>query len=149
MIRTELDAYAAILARVLIGGFFALSGASSLLQLGEAAEQAAEAGVPVALLVVFLAAILKVLFGFLIMIKHHTKLASMSLIVFTLLSTAIFYNPLRWDDFPQGEIIFTRNFAILGGLLFLYAHSRGIALVRGGELKRLGGRVVPDAPREN
>ena len=148
MIRTELDAYAAVLARLLIGGFFALSGANNLLDLGNAASKAAAVGVPAAPLLVLIVALLKVLLGLMIMIKHHTKLAAMTLIIYVLFTSLIFYNPLRWGDFPQSETVFMRNLAILGGLLFLYAHSRGVGLVRGGELKRLGSRQIPDAPRE-
>ena len=129
MIRTEVDAFAALLARLLIGGFFALSGANNLLSLQDAASNAAAAGVPAAGLLTLIVALLKVILGIMIMIKLHTKIAAMCLVWYIVISTAIFYNPLRWDAYPDGQTIFYRNFAILGGLLFLYANSRGVSLV--------------------
>ena len=76
MIRTEMDALAATLARILIGGFFALSGANNLLDIGLASKRAAEAGVPIAPVFIFVIAFFKLLLGILIMIKHHTKIAA-------------------------------------------------------------------------
>lgn len=144
MIRTELDAFSATLARLLIGGFFAISGANNLLNLSQSSTNAAQAGIPAASLMVLVIAILKVILGTLIIIKLHTKTAAMVLIYYVLFSSLIFYNPLKWDTYPQAETIFMRNLAILGGLLFLYAHSRGFALVRDGEVNRMARKKISE-----
>ena len=136
MIRTEIDVLAATSARLLIGGFFALSGANNMLDLSASTEQAAAAGVPAAGVMVFMVALLKIIAGIMIMIRLHSKIAAMCLVFYILASTLIFYNPLRWESYAYGEQIFYRNVAILGGLLFLYAHSRGMSLVTSGKPKR-------------
>lgn len=138
-----MDALAATLARILIGGFFALSGANNLLDIGSATTRAVEAGLPAGPVAIFVIASFKLIAGMLIMIKHHTKIASFFLIIYVTLSSLIFYNPLVWDAYPDTEAIFMRNLAILGGLLFLYAHSRGVSLMRPQELNRMGARKVP------
>lgn len=125
-----MDALAAILARILIGGYFALSGANNLLDLSLAVRRASEAGVPAAPLFVVVIALFKLILGILIMIKLHTKLAAACLIVYIIVSSLLFYNPLTWDESSQSQVVFLRNVAILGGLLILYAHSRGLRLVR-------------------
>lgn len=144
MIRTEMDALAATLARILIGGFFALSGANNLLNVQLATDALLEAGVPAAPFFVIIVAFFKLILGILIMIKHHTKLAAFFLILYLTLSSLAFYNPLRWEEFPTAETIFMRNLAILGGLLFLYAHSRGLSLMRSDEVGRMASRKVAD-----
>lgn len=140
MIRTEMDALAATLARILIGGFFALSGANNLLDIGSATTRAVEAGLPAGPIAIFIIACFKLIAGMLIMIKHHTKIASFFLIIYITLSSLIFYNPLVWGVYPDTEAIFMRNLAILGGLLFLYAHSRNLYLMRPQERVRMGER---------
>lgn len=131
MIRTEMDALAATLARIFIGGFFALSGANNLLDIPLAAKNAAEIGIPAAPVVIIAIALIKLILGVMIMIRYHTKLSALILIVYTTASSLIFYNPYVWAAHEQSEAIFMRNIAILGGLLFLYAHSRGVKLLRG------------------
>lgn len=143
MIRTGMDALAASVARILIGGFFALSGANNLLDIGRATAHAVEAGLPAGPITIFVIAGFKLVAGMLIMIKHHTKLASFFLIAYVILSSLIFYSPLVWKEYPDTEAIFMRNLAILGGLLFLYAHSRGVSLIRPQERNRMGARKPP------
>ena len=122
---TGMDEFAILVARVLIGGFFALSGFNNLLDLGGAIDTANEAGLPAAGLLVFLGAFVKCVIGILIIIDLQTKIAASLLIIYLILVSLFFYGPGKWDEFPLSEALFLRNLAMLGGVLYLYAYSRG------------------------
>lgn len=122
---TGMDELAAIIARILIGGFFAFSGANNLLSISDATARAIEAGVPAASFFVFITALVKCILGILIIIRLQSKIAAFILAWYTLISSFLFYGPGQWETFPMAEQLFLRNIAMLGGLLYLYAHSRG------------------------
>lgn len=130
---TPTDVSAATLARIIIGGFFAISGANNLLTLSDSITVASNLGIPMAPLAVLLTALSKTILGVLIVIKFHTKLASLLLAIYIAITTLLFYNPLSWTVAGVREVIFVRNIAILGGLLLLYAHSRGIGSLQSGK----------------
>ena len=121
---TGVDEFAALLARIFIGGFFAVSGANNLLNLGEAIQQAAEVGIPAAGLFVFTGAFLKCVLGILVIINLHTKIAASLMVIYLMIISMLFYGPLKWESYPLAEPIFMRNLAMLGGVLLLFAHSR-------------------------
>jgi uncharacterized membrane protein YphA (DoxX/SURF4 family) len=137
MIRTQIDMWAATIARLLVGGYFAISGANNLIDLPSAVNIASQAGLPASTLMVIVASFTKMFFGVLIVMKFHTKLASLMLIIYVILTTLIFYSPFVWNQNPSAEIIFVKNLAILSGLLCLYANSRGVTMLQSGELARL------------
>lgn len=123
---TGTDELAILIARVLIGGFFALSGANNLLSLSDSVATATEAGLPAAGLLVFVGALTKAVVGILVIIDLQTKNAAVALIAYIVFSSLFFYGPGKWDDFPMAEPIFWRSLAVLGGILYLYAYSRGV-----------------------
>lgn len=122
---TGMDEFAILMARILIGGFFAISGANNLLDLSAAVEKASEAGLPAAGLFVFVGAFTKCVLGILIMIDLQAKIAAGALVAYLITTSLMFYGPFRWEEFPLAEPIFYRNLALLGGVLYLYAYSAG------------------------
>lgn len=122
---TGMDEFAALLARILIGGFFTISGANNLIDLGAATNEAIAAGIPAAGLMVLVAATGKFILGILIIIKLQTKIAAFILSCYTVVASMLFYGPFKWDEYPQVEVIFFRNLAMLGGLLLMFAYARG------------------------
>lgn len=122
---TGTDEFAALLARILIGGFFVVSGANNFFELGTVIESALEVGIPAAALFVIVGAFIKFVTGILVIIKLQTKFAAMILVIYIVLSSILFYGPFSWSEFPQSKTIFMRNLAMLGGVILLFAHSRG------------------------
>lgn len=122
MTKTYTDHIVATIARWLLGGFFVYSGVDNLLNLFITAERV---GLPVMLVII--AAVLKLIFGTCIMLRYHTKYAAFALAVYMTFVSIMLYHPLTWavDNFNQ--YIFLRNVAIVGGLLFVYAYSRGFS----------------------
>ncbi len=119
---SELDHVAATVARWFIGGFFVYSAVDNLLNPIITAERL---DIPGALLLVTLGAIIKLILGVCIMLRYHTKYASMLLAVYLTTVTTLFYGPWLWAGSELSQVIFSRNLAILGGLLFVFAYSRG------------------------
>ena len=134
MVRTKLDLFAALAARVLVGGFFVISGTQNLLNIGVTADRLS---ISLGWLIVILGALLKLTLGTMIIVRYHTKLASSLLIIYLTISSFLFYSPLSWNEDNLYELIFFRNIAILGGLLFIWAHSHGLAELRGRERDEL------------
>lgn len=130
MLRTGIDATAAMIARFLVGGYFVISGIGNFLNFATQVERVTDFGFTAAPIAVFAGALLKVIAGVFIMARYHTKIASFFLICYISFATLLFYNPFWWSKYTDTESVFYRNLAILGGLLFLYAHSRGIKLIR-------------------
>lgn len=122
---TGMDEFAALVARILIGGFFAVSGANNFLDLSSAIQSASDVGIPAAGLFVVIGAFFKFVVGILVIIKLQSKIAAMLLVIYIVVSSLLFYGPFSWGDIPQTKTIFLHNLAMLGGVLLLYAYSRG------------------------
>lgn len=120
--RTHLDRYISILARLLIGGFFVYSGIDNL---QNPIATANELGIDGALFLVATAGVFKFLLGLGVMFKYHTKYAAMGLSIYLGVVSLAFYGPHLWTEHEIFRFIFIRNIAIIGGLLFISAHSRG------------------------
>lgn len=122
MTRTKVDDFAAIIARILLGSFFILSGLANLTDISSTAQQV---NLPAATFLVFLGGCFKFFLGIMLVARYHTKYAALALAVYLLSVSLIFYGPPLWSDDNVFQFIFVRNLAIVGGLLFIYAHSRG------------------------
>jgi len=112
-----------ILGRALIGLLFFMSGVSMALTGGSGfiAGTLAFLG-PLAIVVAWVAIIVKIVAGGAIMIGKRVGLASASLIVFTILATALAH--MNWSD-PTQITATLKNLAIVGGLMYLMAYGPG------------------------
>lgn len=122
---TGMDEFAALIANVLIGGYFTVSGANDLIDLSGTIEEVASVGIPAAGLAVLLVSLAKFILGILLIIKLQTKVAAFTLVWYELITMFLFYGPMKWDEHPQTEVMFYTNFALLSALLLIYAYSRG------------------------
>lgn len=120
-----MDEFAALIANVLVGGYFTVAGANDLIDLSGTIDKVAAAGIPAAGLAVLLVSIAKFILGILIIIKLQTKVAAFVLVWYELITMFLFYGPLKWDEYPETEVLFYTNFALLSALLLIYAYSRG------------------------
>ncbi|MBL4851829.1 MAG: DoxX family protein [Gammaproteobacteria bacterium] len=116
--------YTAPIGRVLISLIFIMAGFSKITGYAGTVGYMESQGVPGALLPVVIATELGL--GILVLIGWQTRIAAFLLAGFTVL-TALFFHA-DFGDQTQ-SIMFMKNIAIAGGLLFLVAHGAGILSV--------------------
>ena len=116
--------YAAPIGRVLISLIFIMAGFSKITGYAGTVGYMESQGVPGALLPVVIATELGL--GILVLIGWQTRIAAFLLAGFTVL-TALFFHA-DFGDQTQ-SIMFMKNIAIAGGVLFLVAHGAGILSV--------------------
>lgn len=119
-----LTQYAAPLGRVLISLIFIMAGLSKITGYAGTVGYMESQGVPGALLPAVIATELGL--GILVLIGWKTRIAAFLLAGFAILSALLFH--LNFADQIQ-SIMFMKNLAIAGGLLFLVANGPGIISV--------------------
>lgn len=125
MTHNHLDEMTATVARILLGGFFVYSALENLLHLSKTAERLDIAG---ATIVVLIVVAFKIICGLSLAFRYHAKYMALILTAYLLIVNFMFYGPSSWDLTELNKFIFIRNVAIIGGLLFVVAHSRGYSL---------------------
>lgn len=119
-----LQTFSAPLGRVLIALIFFLSGINKIFAYAGTQGYMSAMGVPGELLPLVI--IVEVLGGLAIIIGWQTRLAAFALAGFTIISAVIFH--ANFSDQMQ-FIMFMKNLAISGGLLFLVANGPGVLAV--------------------
>ena len=116
----NLSTFAAPIGRLLLAMMFLMSGLSKIGNFAGTQGYMDAMGVPGALLPLAIA--LEVLGGLAIIIGWQTKIMSVALAGFCVVSAALFHN----DFSNQSEMImFMKNVTIAGGFLLLIAHGPG------------------------
>ena len=121
------------LGRVLMGLLFFVSGLLMLTVQGPEAVGGyfASLGIPMAALVAWVAIVVKIVAGGLIVVGRKTTEAAAVLIIFTLIATLLAHMSAEQDPmFPIGLL---KNLAIVGGLLYLMAFGPHGMNVKGSE----------------
>lgn len=108
--------------RIIIGAFFLLAGLSKLADISGTAAYIESVGLPMATVLVILTVALEVGAGLALIIGKYTKYAALLLSGFTLLAGALFHGPATWAESPTQQIMFMKNLAIIGGLLYIAGH---------------------------
>lgn len=116
--------YATPLGRVLISFIFIMAGLSKITSYAGTVGYMESQGVPGALLPAVIATELGL--GILVLIGWKARIAAFLLAGFSILSALLFH--LNFAD-QTHSIMFMKNFAIAGGLLFLVANGAGILSV--------------------
>ena len=117
---SDYRSYALPVGRVLIALIFVLSGFGKFADPASAQGYMAAFGLPSILL--WPAAAMELIAGILLIIGYQTRIAALLLAGFSLLSGLIFHT----DFADQTQMImFMKNLAIAGGLLFLVGHGAG------------------------
>lgn len=118
---------AALIGRLLLGGFFLYYGLSKFTALAGTAGYIASQGLPMPGVLAFLTAALETLGGLALLIGFQARIAALALAGFTLLATFIFH--AFWavpaeQAFVQ-QLMFMKNLALTGGLFMLVALGSG------------------------
>ncbi len=116
---------ALIVGRYLIGGYFIASALNNFMNTFTLADKI---DLPAATLLVLMAAAVKLLLGFFIVLRFHTKYACTALIIYLTVVSFTIYGPGNWTDANGHHWLFFRNIIIIFGLGFVYLHSKGAAL---------------------
>lgn len=107
--------------RILIGGMFLLAGLNKITgDMAATGGYMESAGVPAILL--WPVIILEIGAGLALILGWKTRLAALALAIFTVIAAILFHN--NFGDRMQ-MILFMKNLAIVGGLLYVYAAGAG------------------------
>ncbi len=114
-----LRAYGAMVGRMLIGLLFIFSAIGILMNGVEGFAGMIETrGLPMAMLLAWVAIAIKVVAGAFLVLGYKTKEAALALLAFTLVATVLYH--LDWQD-----INLFKNLAIMGGLMYVYIYGPG------------------------
>lgn len=116
----NLHAIASLAGRILLSVIFILAGANKIFGYAGTAAYMESQGVPGILLPAVIA--LELIGGLMVLVGWGTRWAALALAGFTLLAGAIFHNNIA--DQTQ-FIMLTKNLAIAGGFLLLFANGPG------------------------
>lgn len=110
-----------LLARVLLGLLFIVSGTGKIDGYDGTVELAAVAGVPLPQIAVALAAVAEIGLPILLLLGWKTRWAAIALILLVLATNGFFHRFWEMDGEGQilNKIMLFKNFAIIGGLLLL------------------------------
>ena len=116
-----------LVARILLALMFVLAGISKLTGLEGTAGYIASVGLPAAQVLAAGAGVLEVVAGALLIVGWQARWAALALAVFTLLATVLFHNywAMPKDQQFMQQLMFMKNLAVTGGLLFVFAFGAG------------------------
>ena len=119
----------AALARVLLALMFVLAGLSKFGNIQGTAGYIASAGLPMPAVLAVLTAALEVVGGLMIALGFHARIAALALALFTLVASVLFHNFWAVPAAQQmvQQLMFMKNIAVVGGLLFVFAMGAGPA----------------------
>jgi putative oxidoreductase len=116
-----------LVARILLALMFVLAGISKLTGLEGTAGYIASAGLPAAQLLALGAGVLELVAGVLLIVGWQARWAALALAAFTVVASLLFHNfwaMPKEQQFMQ-QLMFLKNLAVTGGLLFVFAYGAG------------------------
>ena len=115
-----------LVARILLGGFFLLQGVGMFMGIDATARYIGEnSSLPFPLTTAWIGAILETLLGAAIIVGYKVSRASMLLAVIVAIASISFHEPSLWATDPEQKMLFLKNMAIIGGLLYMGAYGPG------------------------
>lgn len=116
-----------LVARILIGGMFVMAGVSKLTNVAGTAGYIASVGLPAATLLAWLAIAIEIIAGLGVLLGYRARYSADILVLFTLVTIFFFHNfwAFEGDAAMTQMIMFQKNFAIIGGLLYIMAYGSG------------------------
>lgn len=122
------QAWLDLIARIFIGALFIIYGVLQSTRYGFYIGYMTKFSVPMPAILLFLTIIIEIGGGAMLIVGWKTRWAGAILAVFTLIVTFFFHR--YWEfDAAQAPIQmgnFYKNFAIIGGLLYVYLHGAGV-----------------------
>ncbi len=114
-----------IVGRVLLGGLFVIGGAHHFFKLPSIASAMIARGVPAAGFVLIVGSVFQIAAGALLMLGLYAGLASLGLVLFTVVASIMFLNFWSLEGSARQAALtgFQTNMAIIGGLLIAAGHG--------------------------
>lgn len=118
-----------VIARVLLALMFVLAGFSKFGGLEGTAGYIGSKGLPAPYLLAVATAFLEVVGGLLLIVGFQARWAALALAVFTLLASVLFHNfwAMPAEQAFVNQLMFMKNLAVAGGLLFVFSLGAGPA----------------------
>lgn len=113
--------YAPLVGRILMGLLFLIAGIGKFMDLTGTSGYIASVGLPYPLILASVAAIIEVGAGAMLVLGFKTRYAAGVLAVFALVVNVIFHSMTG----PQ-QVVFLKDLAITGGLLYVMAYGSGL-----------------------
>lgn len=122
-----------LVGRVLLVALFLPAGISKITGFAGTAGWIASAGLPAPQLATVVAILVEVVGSAALLVGFQTRIAALVLAVFTLVATVIFHAfwALPADQQMVQQLMFFKNFAVIGGLLVLAASGPGALSIEG------------------
>jgi putative oxidoreductase len=116
-----------VVARILLALMFVLAGIGKLTGLEGTAGYIASKGLPAPMLLAAAAGALELGAGVLLIVGWQARWAALALATFTLVASFIFHNYWAMPEAQQmtQQLMFLKNIAVVGGLLFVFAFGAG------------------------
>jgi putative oxidoreductase len=120
------NTHALLIARIVFGGYFIYSGITKVTGgIDGTAGYIASAGLPASMLLAWVAVVIEIGCGALIVLGKYFKEATLVLAAFVVIITFIFHSPNSWDPQNMQQLMFFKNMCMAAGLLFMAAHGAG------------------------
>ena len=118
-----------LVARVLLALMFIVSGFGKFAALPGTAAYIASKGLPLPMVLAVGAAALEVVAGLALAAGWHARWAALALALFTLLAAVLFHDfwAVAADQARVQQIMFMKNLAVIGGMLYVFAFGAGPA----------------------
>ena len=119
----------ALVARLLLALMFVLAGLSKLAGLEGTAAYIGSAGLPMPGVLALATAVLEIVGGVALAIGYQARIAALALALFTVVASVLFHNfwAVPADQAYVQQLMFMKNLAVAGGLLFVFALGAGPA----------------------
>lgn len=108
--------------RILLGAFFLIAGLGKIADVAGTAAYIESVGFPAGTVLALCAIIFEVGAGGALMIGYKARYAALTLAIFTFVISFPFHGPSMWSEASMQQVLFMKNIAIVGGLLFVAAH---------------------------
>lgn len=117
------------LARVMLALMFIVAGISKFTNLEGTAGYIASGGLPMPMVVAVLTASFELVGGLAIAVGYRARIAALALALFTLMASVLFHNfwAVPAAQHVVQQLMFMKNIAVVGGLLFVFAMGAGPA----------------------
>lgn len=114
--------YFPFLARLFMGGLFVWAGAQQLIGFAGTVQFIESVGLPAPTIATLISVVTHIVAGLALIVGYKTRWAAYWLGVFTIAVTLIFHT--NFSD-PVQAILFAKNLALLGGLMYMASYGAG------------------------
>ena len=115
------------IARVLLALMFVIAGFGKLTGLEGTAGYIASKGLPLPMVLAVAVGVLELVAGVLLIVGWQARWAALALAAFTVVASVLFHNywAMPAEQQMMQQLMFMKNLAVTGGLLFVFAFGAG------------------------